>query len=133
MVDDDYELCAKMETTAIPTEGYLGVSAATGGLSDDHDVLKFITHSIIPSEEKTEELLKMVDQQQADQVAQQYSQKAEDFDRRRDDYLREHPESGQMRTDLDWQKEVEAEQNMRLVADMQVQLQREIRYWRMAG
>lgn len=56
MVDDDYELCAKIDSTAIPTEGYLGVSAATGGLSDDHDVLKFITHSIIPSEEKTEEV-----------------------------------------------------------------------------
>ena len=27
-------------------KGYFGLSAATGGLSDDHDVLKFLTHSI---------------------------------------------------------------------------------------
>ena len=27
-------------------KGFFGLSAATGGLSDDHDVLKFLTHSI---------------------------------------------------------------------------------------
>ena len=86
-----------------------------------------------PPPHPTSQLLKMVDPKQAEQVAQEYSQKAEDFDRRRDDYLREHPESGGMRTDMDWQREVEAEQNMRLVADMQVQLQSEIRYGGMDG
>jgi hypothetical protein len=30
----------------LPKSGYFGVSAATGGLADDHDVLKFITHSL---------------------------------------------------------------------------------------
>ena len=54
LVDDDYELCAKVETTAIPAAGYFGVSAATGGLSDDHDVLKFLSHSISTAEERTE-------------------------------------------------------------------------------
>jgi len=34
----------------LPKEGYFGVSAATGGLSDDHDVLKFLTHSLADPE-----------------------------------------------------------------------------------
>ena len=54
--DDDHELCAKVETTAVPAEGYFGISAATGGLSDDHDVLKFLAYSLLPSEERTEEV-----------------------------------------------------------------------------
>ena len=54
--DDDHELCAKVETTAVPAEGYFGISAATGGLSDDHDVLKFLVYSLLPSEERTEEV-----------------------------------------------------------------------------
>ena len=34
--------------------GYFGMSAATGGLSDDHDVLKFLTHSITDPESAEE-------------------------------------------------------------------------------
>ena len=56
MSDEDHELCAKVETAAIPAEGYFGISAATGGLSDDHDVLKFLAYSLLPSEERTEEV-----------------------------------------------------------------------------
>ena len=40
----------------VPAEGYFGISAATGGLSDDHDVLKFLAFSLLPSEERTEEV-----------------------------------------------------------------------------
>ena len=47
--DEDYDLCGMISTTAsIPDEGYFGISAATGGLSDDHDVLSFIVHSLTP-------------------------------------------------------------------------------------
>ena len=53
---DDYELCVKLVTDKIPLEGHFGVTAATGGLSDDHDVMKFLTHSLVPFEEKKEEV-----------------------------------------------------------------------------
>ncbi len=53
---DDYELCLKLEgvpaLAVIPKDFYLGVTAATGGLSDDHDVMSFLTTSVIPLEEK---------------------------------------------------------------------------------
>ena len=55
-MEDDYELCIKVENDArlnyIPKEFFLGLSAATGGLSDDHDVDQFLTYSVQTSEEK---------------------------------------------------------------------------------
>ena len=45
---DDYELCLRAENVFLPAEGYFGISAATGGLADDHDVTSFLTHSLTP-------------------------------------------------------------------------------------
>lgn len=56
IMEDDYELCIKVENDArlsyIPKDFFLGLSAATGGLSDDHDVDQFLTYSVQTSEEK---------------------------------------------------------------------------------
>ena len=50
--DEDYDLCGMISSTAsIPNEGYFGISAATGGLSDDHDVLSFVVHSLASLDE----------------------------------------------------------------------------------
>ncbi len=42
-----YEICTRIENVELPKTGHFGVSAATGGLADDHDVLAFITHTYI--------------------------------------------------------------------------------------
>ncbi|XP_065885525.1 protein ERGIC-53-like isoform X3 [Dysidea avara] len=48
-------MCGMVSTTPnIPDEGYFGISAATGGLSDDHDVMSFIGHSLHPLDEGKE-------------------------------------------------------------------------------
>ena len=56
LADDDYDLCLKVDKVSvllqIPKEMYFGVTAATGGLSDDHDVLSFLTSSVITYEQK---------------------------------------------------------------------------------
>ena len=58
-VADDYELCLRTEVTQqIPREGYFGVTAATGGLSDDHDVLSFVVHRLTPMEERAQEMVR---------------------------------------------------------------------------
>lgn len=36
--DKDYEICMRAENVHLPPSGHFGVSAATGGLADDHDV-----------------------------------------------------------------------------------------------
>ncbi|KAK6184877.1 hypothetical protein SNE40_007239 [Patella caerulea] len=43
---NEYELCLRAIDVTLPTMGHFGVSAATGGLADDHDVLSFLTHSL---------------------------------------------------------------------------------------
>jgi mannose-binding lectin 1 len=42
-----YEICARVENLDLPKMGHFGVSAETGGLADDQDVISFITHSLI--------------------------------------------------------------------------------------
>lgn len=42
-----YEICTRVENVDLPKMGHFGVSAETGGLADDHDVLSFVTHSLI--------------------------------------------------------------------------------------
>ena len=44
--DKDFEMCIRAENVILPKNGFFGVSAATGGLADDHDVLRFVTHSL---------------------------------------------------------------------------------------
>jgi mannose-binding lectin 1 len=44
--DNDYEMCLRVENVFLPARGHFGLSAATGGLADDHDVQKFMTWSI---------------------------------------------------------------------------------------
>ena len=46
--EQDYEICLRVENLFLPRTGYFGVSAATGGLADDHDVLHFLTTSLYP-------------------------------------------------------------------------------------
>ena len=46
--DRDFELCMRVENVVLPKTGYFGLSAATGGLADDHDVTKFQTWSLLP-------------------------------------------------------------------------------------
>ena len=71
------------------------------------------------------QLLKVVDQEQAQQMTDQYSSKVKEFDKKWEEFDRRS--NVDMPSDIDWQKEVEMEQNMRLVADMQMALQREIK------
>ncbi|GMT00565.1 hypothetical protein PENTCL1PPCAC_22739, partial [Pristionchus entomophagus] len=41
-----YQLCMRAENIFLPRNGYFGISAATGGLADDHDVLDFSVYSL---------------------------------------------------------------------------------------
>lgn len=44
--EQDYEYCLRAENVVLPKNGYFGLSAATGGLADDHDVIHFLTNSL---------------------------------------------------------------------------------------
>lgn len=46
--EQDFEVCLRAENVFLPKNGYFGISAATGGLADDHDVIHFLTSSLHP-------------------------------------------------------------------------------------
>lgn len=50
--EQNYEMCFRVENIQLPKGGHFGVSAATGGLADDHDVLHFLTNSLYPAEQQ---------------------------------------------------------------------------------
>lgn len=122
-VVDDYQLCLRVESPSnLLQEGYFGITAATGGLSDDHDVMSFLTHRLVPLEERAQEVLREVNQAEVDELADKYTSLSDQFDQQREDYLKKHDDVGMD----DWQYEIEMEQNIRHIADMQAQLSREL-------
>jgi len=87
---DDYELCASVESVELPPAGYFGVSAATGGLSDDHDVLKFLTHSL--TEKSTEGELSKEEQELREKMEEELKAKEEEFEKEKQKFAEENPE-----------------------------------------
>lgn len=68
------------------------------------------------------QLLKSLNQEEVDRVTGKYSNMAEEFDQRRQQYEKEHHDPDMS----DWQYEMEMERNVRYIADMQTQLGREL-------
>eukprot|EP00731_Ephydatia_muelleri_P017802 Em0010g900a len=131
-IEDDYEFCVSVPAaTAIPSAGYFGVSAATGGLSDDHDVLQFITHSLILYENKVEEeLKKQQDRENMEQMTKKYSEMSSEFEKKLEEA--EKTEEGKGHDGegkghgREWEREVERDQNVRVIAETQMRITREI-------
>ncbi|KAK6620012.1 hypothetical protein RUM44_006412 [Polyplax serrata] len=90
--EQDYEMCLRYENVFLPEEGYFGLSAATGGLADDHDVIHFLTTSLHPpgQEPPPSQKVSVEEQQRLNQEYQEYQKKLE---QQRDEYQREHPDA----------------------------------------
>jgi mannose-binding lectin 1 len=88
---DDYELCSRAENVVLPKEGYFGVSAATGGLSDDHDVLKFLTHSLTDPETDEPEI-SAEEKELREKLEQELKDKEEEFEKEKQKFAEENPE-----------------------------------------
>ncbi|XP_055620382.1 protein ERGIC-53 [Toxorhynchites rutilus septentrionalis] len=88
--DQDYEMCFRAENVLLPKNGYFGVSAATGGLADDHDVFHFLTTSLhVPGEIKSEV---PQDQDQA-KLTQEYQDYQKKLDQQKEEYKKENPDT----------------------------------------
>lgn len=88
--NDDYEMCMRAENVFLPKNGHFGVSAATGGLADDHDVFHFLTTSLhIPGQISDSNKLPEADSAKLTQEYQDYQKK---MDIQREEYHKEHPE-----------------------------------------
>lgn len=104
--EQDYEVCLRAENVVLPKNGYFGVSAATGGLADDHDVIHFLTNSLqLPGQITpnnpgnffnfllniiiTKKYLVSSDEQQ--KLTQEYQDYQQKLDQQKADYKRDHP------------------------------------------
>ncbi|XP_050723851.1 protein ERGIC-53-like isoform X2 [Eriocheir sinensis] len=88
--DKDYEICMRAENVHLPPSGHFGVSAATGGLADDHDVLKFLVSSLRSQEEMA---LLQVNQEEEEKFQQEFQEYQEKTKKARDEYIALNPDA----------------------------------------
>lgn len=87
--EGEFELCTRVPDVSLPKDYYFGVTAATGGLADDHDVMKFLTYSlhqvkegVDPQEEDAEQI----------KLQEEYEQSLEEFKKEQEEYKEQHPD-----------------------------------------
>ncbi|KAJ6633148.1 Protein ERGIC-53 [Pseudolycoriella hygida] len=97
--NDDYEMCLRAEGVILPKNGYFGVSAATGGLADDHDVFHFLTTSLHDASQFAE-TMKLPEAESA-KLTQEYEDYQKKMDIQREEYRKDHPEAKKEEDD-DW-------------------------------
>lgn len=90
--EQDIEVCLRVENVFLPTEGYFGVSAATGGLADDHDILHFLTTSLTPPGVARQPA--QVNQEDQ-KLAQDYAAYEKKLEEQKQQYQKEHPDARQ--------------------------------------
>jgi len=88
--DKDFEMCIRAENVVLPKNGYFGVSAATGGLADDHDVLKFVTHSLRSPEMAL--VPDQVDTQESKKFEAEFAEYQEKLKVQKDQWAKENPD-----------------------------------------
>lgn len=97
--NEDYEMCLRAEGVVLPKNAYFGLSAATGGLADDHDVFHFLTTSLhVPGQISDSNKLPEADSAKLTQEYQDYQKK---LDIQKEEYHKEHPEEKKEEFD-DW-------------------------------
>lgn len=88
--DQDYEVCLRAENVQLPKYGYFGVSAATGGLADDHDVFHFLTTSLHPQNQQDPH--GEVPQMDSEKLSKEYQEYQKKLDQQKEDYRKDHPD-----------------------------------------
>lgn len=97
--EQDYEMCLRAENVVLPKSGYFGVSAATGGLADDHDVFHFLTTSLHQPGQLDQ--TGQVPQADNEKLSQEYQEYQKKLDLQKEEYKKEHPD--EQKDDLeDW-------------------------------
>ncbi|KAH1006628.1 hypothetical protein HUJ05_007342 [Dendroctonus ponderosae] len=87
--EDDFEMCFRVENVVLPKNGYFGVSAATGGLADDHDVIHLLTSSYgAPGATAPETPVSPEDHAK---LQQEYLDYQKQLELQKEEYRKEHP------------------------------------------
>ncbi|KAM8961002.1 protein ERGIC-53 isoform 2-T2 [Pelodytes ibericus] len=90
---DDYEFCAKVDNMILPHQGFFGISAATGGLADDHDVLSFLTFQLTEPGKEAPLPDGEIAQEEKDKYQEEFENFQQELDKRKEDFQKDHPET----------------------------------------
>nr|XP_028604220.1 protein ERGIC-53 [Podarcis muralis] len=98
---EDYEFCAKVENMVLPSNGYFGISAATGGLADDHDVLSFLTFQLTEPSKVAPPPDTEIPEKDKEKYQEEFQHFQQELDKKKEEFQKEHPDmQGQPTDDL---------------------------------
>ncbi|XP_072881583.1 protein ERGIC-53-like isoform X2 [Hemitrygon akajei] len=121
-ISDNYELCTEVTDVYLPLNGHFGVSAATGAVADDHDVLSFVTFSL--SDPVTPNASAQAQkEQEEDEYQREYERFEKDLEKRKDDFRKQHPE---LDTPDEEAFETQSQREMQMVISGQSIIQEEL-------
>ncbi|XP_071452215.1 protein ERGIC-53 isoform X2 [Hetaerina americana] len=110
--EQDFEVCLRVENVFLPKNGYFGVTAATGGLADDHDALKFMTFSL-RSQEDADKQPALSDEEQR-KLAQEYQDYQRKLELQKEEYRKEHPDDARGKENQEFDEWYETDQQREL-------------------
>ena len=87
--DKDFEVCMRVENVFLPKNGFFGLSAATGGLADDHDVMKFEVYSLRTPGDAPSQVSEGADSEKIEEEFREYQKK---LDEQKEKWVKEHPD-----------------------------------------
>ncbi|XP_053953969.1 protein ERGIC-53 [Anastrepha ludens] len=108
--NEDYEMCLRADGVQLPKNGYFGISAATGGLADDHDVFHFLTSSLHPPGQVPSDPVKVPEN--SEKLAQEYKEYQEKLEKQKQEYKKEHPD--EVKDEDEWEEFFESENQREL-------------------
>ncbi|UJR23784.1 hypothetical protein I4U23_026761 [Adineta vaga] len=88
--DNAFEFCTRIDGIELPKTGYLGVSAETGGLADDHDVLEFLTNTFADKQASAQN--QAATDEQAKKYQAEYEKYEQELKKQQADYQKDHPD-----------------------------------------
>uniref|UniRef100_A0A8C4U8S5 Lectin, mannose binding 1 n=1 Tax=Falco tinnunculus TaxID=100819 RepID=A0A8C4U8S5_FALTI len=98
---EDYEFCAEVQDIVLPSQGYFGISAATGGLADDHDVLSFLTFQLTEPGKAVSTPDAEIPQKDKEKYQEEFEHFQQELDKKKEEFQKEHPDvQGQPVDDL---------------------------------
>ncbi|KAI8500572.1 Protein ERGIC-53 [Branchiostoma belcheri] len=123
---DEFELCMQAHEIHLEKGGFFGVSAATGGLADDHDVLSFLFYSLTPPSSEMPGREGLITDEERERFTGEFDQYQQKFEKQREEYVKEHPDA-QVEAEFDAVFEREEERELRLIFEGQEKIHKTVR------
>ncbi|CAL8279072.1 unnamed protein product [Merluccius merluccius] len=123
---EDFEFCTKMDNINLPKEGFFGISAATGGLADDHDVLSFLLFRLTePGQQALPPAEAEIPKEEKDKYQEEFESFQQELDKKKEEFHKDHPDvQGEPIEDL---YETVSDREIRQVFEGQNQIHLEIK------